>query len=115
MFRGDYMLEKQKSGEFYQNQIIWELQKISICNRTKGEFSFPIYVPQKNQADGLKLVIGLLTFFEHYACNLIVSERVGVVASPRRTEKAHAFIHEQNFSAKKVYLCSPLQLVHHSI
>lgn len=98
------MLEKQKSGEFYQNQIIWELQKISICNRTKGEFSFPIYVPQKHQADGLKLVLGPLTFSEHYACNLTALERGGGVASPRRTEKAHAFIHEQNFSAKKVYL-----------
>lgn len=104
----------QKSGEFYQNQTIWELQKISICNRTKGEFSFPIYVPQKNQADGLKLVMGLLTFFEHYACSLIVLERVGGVASPRRTEKAHAFILEENLRAEPAHLGSALQLVCHS-
>lgn len=69
---------------------------------------------KKNQADGLKLVMGLLTFFEHYACSLIVLERVGGVASPRRTEKAHAFILEENLRAEPAHLGSALQLVCHS-
>lgn len=54
-------------------------KEFSICNRTKTEFSFPIYVPSKrerererSQADGVKLVTELLTFFRHYACDLIV-------------------------------------------
>lgn len=79
---------------------LWKLQKISICNGTKGVFSF-LYMflkkKKRNQADGLKLVIGSLTFFEHYACNLIVLERVAIVTFRRRTEKAHAFIRNQYF------------------
>lgn len=100
---------------FTKTKLFGSFKRFLYVTEQKGNSLFLYMFLKKNQADGLKLVIGLLTFFEHYACNLIVSERVGVVASPRRTEKAHAFIHEQNFSAKKVYLCSPLQLVHHSI
>lgn len=68
-----------------------------------------MFFKKRNQADGSKLVIGLLTFFQHYACDLIVLERVAVVTSQRRTEKAHAFVHDQSFSPKKcicVYHCN---------
>lgn len=52
------------------------------------EFSSPIYVPSEREkavsrADGEKLATGLLTFFWHYACDLIVLECVAIVASQR--------------------------------
>lgn len=52
------------------------------------EFSSPIYVPSErekaaSQADGVKLATGLLTFFWHYAYDLIVLECVVTVASQR--------------------------------
>lgn len=106
--------QNNRRVESFTKTKLRELQKISICNGTKGEFSF-LYVflkkkkKKSKQADGLKLVIGLLTFFQHYACNLIVLERVAVVTFRRRTEKAHAFIHDQYFGPK-VYLCLPLHL-----
>lgn len=53
---------------------------------------------RENQADGLKLVTGLLTFFWHYACDLIVWECVAIVTSQRWIKKAHPLTQEQLFS-----------------
>lgn len=102
--------QNNRKVQSFTKTKLWKLQKISICNGTKGEFSF-LYMflkkkKKRNQADGLKLVIGSLTFFEHYACNLIVLERVAIVTSRRRMEKAHAFIRNQYFHPKVcVYHC----------
>lgn len=46
-----------------------------------------MFLKKRNQADGLKLAVGLLTFFQRYARNLIVLEHVAVVTSQRRAEK----------------------------
>lgn len=84
----------------------------SICNRTKTEFSFPIYVPSKreregSQADGVKLVTESLTFFRHYACDLIVLECAALVTSQRWTKEAHAFVHvRQIFELSPTRICT---------
>lgn len=78
---------------FSKTKLFGSFKRFLYVTEQKGNSLFLyMFLKKRNQADGLKLVIGLLTFFEHYACNLIVLECVGVVTSPRRTEKAHAFL-----------------------
>lgn len=95
------VLPKPNFGSFKRFLYVMEQKGNSlsyICSSRKKK--------KRNQADGLKLVIGSLTFFEHYACNLIVLERVAIVTSRRRMEKAHAFIRNQYFHPKVcVYHC----------
>lgn len=91
-----------------KTKLFGSFKRFLYVTEQKGNSLFLyVFLKKRKQADGLKLVIGLLTFFEHDAYNLIVLERVAVVTSQRRTKKAHAFIHDQIFSQKKKkrYLC----------
>lgn len=67
---------------------------------------------RKNQADGSKLVTGLLTFFWHYACDLIVLECVAIVTSQRGTKRTHTLTHERLIHAC-MYLCVIMHVCMH--
>lgn len=67
---------------FTKTKLFGSFKRFLYVTEQKGNSLFLyMFLKKRNQADGVKLVIGLLTFFEHYACNLIVLELVGVVTS----------------------------------
>lgn len=84
--------DNRRAENFTKTKLFGSFKRFLSVREQKGNSLFLyMFLKKRNQADGLKLVIGLLTFFQHYACNLIVLERVAVVTSQRRTEKGTYF------------------------
>lgn len=78
----------RQADTFTKSKLFGSSKRVLYMQQKKKQNSLFLYMflqkeRERSQADGVKLVTELLTFFRHYACDLIVLECLALVTSQR--------------------------------